>query len=331
MQNISLEESLRGITFGIILEDVADECLIETEIGQGWFFGRALQEERVHCSKIIRNINSLVSKMESLSALQERNVISTSAGTGTGFSFPAIENQEEWRYSVVRPGHDPILHTHKVTEALIISDAELTVRHWGSEMGGLLGIVRSRSIPYPVLDELGIAFEPRTIDLTEIKDCINLRGGLDEECFTAIPMALERYVGLGSLPRSDMKTLGYFGVIESLLSHAPQPNDSADSILRQLKRNLALIENRLAAEEKIGLSLGDGTKITTFISKLYSYRSDLAHGNNSTTSRDWLANKLGGGAGLRGDVCIDNFLRRLVRRVLKQALREPQLITDLKG
>jgi hypothetical protein len=31
------------------------------------------------------------------------------------------------------------------------------------------------------------------------------------------------------------------------------------------------------------------------------------------------------------DEGIDDFLRKLVRRILKQALREPQLFTDLKG
>jgi hypothetical protein len=329
MPILSLEDDLRGVAFGVILEDVAAAHLIETDIGQGWFFRKASQNERSNCKEIVGNINSLINPGMLPSEPQELEFIPDEQGSG--FKCTRIENPDEWRYFVVRPGDNPTLHTHKVTEALRISNAELTVEHWGVLNGGLRAIRSSLSVPYPTFNLSNHTIGTYNIDFDEVRECLNLRGSLDEDCFKPISIALIRFLSLGSLPRSDMKILGYFGVIESLLSHAPKSTDSADSISKQLKRNLILIENRLPDNEKTGLILNGEDPVSTVISKLYSYRSDLAHGNISTGSRDWLAQRLGIIEGINLDICIDDFLRTLVRRILKQALREPQLVTDLKG
>jgi hypothetical protein len=329
MPILSLEDDLRGVAFGVVLEDVAAPHLTETDIGQGWFFRKASPKERSDCKRVVGSINSLIKPMDFPSEPQELEFIPREQGSG--IDITQIKNPDDWRYFVVVPGDNPTLHTHQVTEALKISNAELTVEHWGQNMEGLNGIRGPISVPYPTFSLSGLEIETRHIDFDEVKECLNLRGSLDEDCFKPISMALIRFLSLGRLPRSDMKLLGYFGVIESLLSHAPKANDSADSISQQLKRNLILIENRLPDSEKIGQLLNDGTPDRAFITKLYSYRSDLAHGNISMSSRDKLAQKFGGIEGIHWDICIDNFLRTLVRRILKQALREPQLVTDLKG
>jgi hypothetical protein len=48
--------------------------------------------------------------------------------------------------------------------------------------------------------------------------------------------ATKRYWHLESIPeKSDMRTLGYFGILESLLTHKPDPKDPSDSIGRQIR------------------------------------------------------------------------------------------------
>lgn len=58
--------------------------------------------------------------------------------------------------------------------------------------------------------------------------------------------ALAQQLGqLKSLPHhSPLRFLGYFAVLESLLTHAPQPKDPYDSITRQVKKKLALLNRR---------------------------------------------------------------------------------------
>lgn len=329
MSKRNLSEDLKGVAFGIVLEDVVAEDLIETDIGQGWVFSKASQNEQSDCQKYVDRINSLVSSNDFPRRPQECDFVPNE--DGNGFTINPISTPNQWRYCVVRPSGNTTLNTHMLTEALRISNAELTVQHWGMQMESFRGFRSSSSVPYPTFELQAYDHKPQSIDFEELKECLDLRASLDEDRFKSISLALKRFLSLGSLPRSDMKVLGYFAVIEGLLSHSPKSNESADSISRQLKRNLILIENRLLTSELIGLSGKDGTQASKCITNLYSYRSELAHGNSSTTSKDKLAKNLGIKQGRDWEAGIDSFLRTLVRRILKQSLREPQLITDLKG
>ncbi|MBW6417306.1 HEPN domain-containing protein [Celeribacter sp. PS-C1] len=329
MSKNQLSNGLNGVAFGIVLEDVAAEHLVEVDIGQGWVFSKASQDEQLACRDYVNRINSLLSSNDFPKTPQECNFVPSE--DGNGFTINQISSPDEWRYCVVRPSSNATLQTHMVTEALRISNAELTVEHWGMEMGSFRGFRSSSSVPYPTFKLVDFDNRPKSIDFSELKECLDLRASLDEGRFRSISLALERFLSLGRLPRSDMKVLGYFSIIEGLLSHSPKSSESADSISRQLKRNLILIENRLPASEPIGLIGKDGTQPSKFISNMYSYRSDLAHGNSSTTTENALAKSLGIEKGPDRETGIDSFLRTLVRRILKQSLREPQLITDLKG
>lgn len=50
---------------------------------------------------------------------------------------------------------------------------------------------------------------------------------------------------LKALPhKSPLRFLGYFAILESLLTHAPMPTDPYDSITRQVKKKVALLNRR---------------------------------------------------------------------------------------
>jgi hypothetical protein len=140
---------------------------------------------------------------------------------------------------------------------------------------------------------------------------------------------------LQTIPPSLVKILGYFSLIESLLSHAPSPNDSIGSITRQLQRNLTFIHNRLSDGYNLGLNeFGDMTT-DKVISRLYSYRSMIAHGGTSTKDLDLLVEAHKKHEGKlwveTGSQWAERFIRRLIKRVLVYALREPNIVLDLKG
>ncbi|MFT4758349.1 MAG: hypothetical protein ACI9XO_001759 [Paraglaciecola sp.] len=116
---------------------------------------------------------------------------------------------------------------------------------------------------------------------------------------------------------SDFKLLSYFSVLESLLTH--KPKDSGDSITRQIKSKIPLINNRLSSPIDLKLFFDQGNE-DTIITKLYGLRSSIAHGERITKVEPILKSKL--------NVLV--FMEHIVKEFICQALLEPQLFTDLK-
>ena len=134
--------------------------------------------------------------------------------------------------------------------------------------------------------------------------------------------SLARRIGdLKSLPSlSSLIFLGYFGVLESLLTHNPKPSDPYDSITRQVKSKIALLNNRWTAKidyAPFGSAVPD--KVWT---KMYSYRSLLAHGGTADFSGEL--------ACLVSHAQALGLIKQTVKAVIRHALAEPQLLLDLR-
>ena len=127
---------------------------------------------------------------------------------------------------------------------------------------------------------------------------------------------------LDSLPyQSSLLFLGHFAILESLLTHAPNPKDTIDSITRQVKSKLALLDNRW--DPRLDYSKFKGAKPDAVWSKMYNYRSCLAHGSEPDFKGDLQ---------LLGDKFVAlKLLRQAVRAVLRVACGEPQLVVDLRN
>jgi len=126
---------------------------------------------------------------------------------------------------------------------------------------------------------------------------------------------------LKALPhQSPLRFLGYFAILESLLTHAPKLSDPYDSITRQVKKKLALLDHRWPA--KIDYTPFAGASTDTVWSKMYRYRSQLAHGGAPD-----FAGEL---ATLGSQKKALKLLNETVKAVIRQALTEPQLVVDLR-
>jgi hypothetical protein len=126
---------------------------------------------------------------------------------------------------------------------------------------------------------------------------------------------------LNSLPHdSPLRFLGYFGILEALLTHAPNPNDPYDSITRQVKKKIALLNNRW--KQRIDYGPFAGAEPETVWGKMYAFRSRLAHGDNPQLVKEL--------AVLGSYVQALSLLIETVKAVLRQALLEPQLVDDLR-
>ncbi len=131
-----------------------------------------------------------------------------------------------------------------------------------------------------------------------------------------------RFKVLGEISeRSEIKVIGYFSVIESLMTHAPELTEPMDSLTHQMKTKMNLLRKMFPRpmDYQNAFGVDDGDKVW---SKLYDYRGKLAHGDDADFEK-----------GLRLLKSRHNamaFLRETAKLLLLVALREPQLIADLK-
>jgi hypothetical protein len=127
---------------------------------------------------------------------------------------------------------------------------------------------------------------------------------------------------LMDLPRfSALQILGYFAVLESILTHAPNPDDRYDSITRQIKQKLALLNKR--SRPPLDYSAFSGLSHDKVWSKMYAYRSAIAHGATP--------NFVGELSALGKAENANVLISEAVMKTICQALEEPQLLADLRN
>ncbi len=126
---------------------------------------------------------------------------------------------------------------------------------------------------------------------------------------------------LKALPhKSPLRFLGYFAILESLLTHAPKPTDPYDSITRQVKKKVALLNRRW--DKALDYTPFDGATPETIWSKMYTYRSLVALGGTTRFTGELRA--------LGNHENALKLVKETVKSVLRYALDDPQLLLDLR-
>lgn len=124
------------------------------------------------------------------------------------------------------------------------------------------------------------------------------------------------------LPRitgyNELICLGLFSIIESVLTHNPKFN--SDSIGHQIRTKVKLLSNRF--DSKIDYSIYQSVPLDTLWKKLYDYRSRIAHGGKIDFGNEFQV--------LISAYDTQIFLNNFLKTLLRNALTEPQLYTDLK-
>jgi hypothetical protein len=134
---------------------------------------------------------------------------------------------------------------------------------------------------------------------------------------------LARQLGfLKGLPYSaPVRFLGYFAILESILTHAPNPNDPYDSITRQVKKKLMLLNRRF--QPTLDYAAFGNAGHEKIWKAMYTYRSRIAHGDSVTFKGSELSL-------LKNHEATLSLLKATVKALLRQALVEPQLLLDLR-
>ena len=144
-----------------------------------------------------------------------------------------------------------------------------------------------------------------------------------EEDIVGLKNAMRQFAQLDEIPKdSPLRFLGYMSILESMLSHAPKQTDPYDSLTRQIRQKMLLIGRRSCLPipyEK----LDQNTDPRTLWTRLYEYRSKIAHGGTVDFSGKLQC--------LRNSSAALDFILYTTVAVMRQALEEPELIADLKA
>jgi hypothetical protein len=245
-------------------------------------------------------------------------------GKGNGYRLVSLP-REEWKYLVLDyEGRNDALRP--VAEVLAISMCPLRfdlvilekMTGDGREYFGMLSgpeddWQRECYLPEPtILDDLG---------MVDIRECFELKSALDGMRHEGIARAMALYTKISAQRISEFMVLAYFSVIEMLLTHQPGDREIGDSIRHQLQTKIPLLEARMPA--RIDYSDFAPAPPRKVWDMLYTFRSAVAHGNHI----DWGKSL----KGLKSQQSAMDFLQEATRGILRQALREPDLVTSLKA
>ena len=253
------------------------------------------------------------------------------SGTASGSILP---NPEEWRHAVIECTDKNILFWN-VNLAFSISNADLRMGFICFENNGY----STPFLEFPMLNvrnPLGAMFVdhklPSVNDLPEIRQNISyVLSNITMDFPSEIRKIIHMFASLDNLPDSSpFKVLGYFSVIEGLLSHSPQNSDRMDSIQRQLIRNINLLNNRLKKiDREIIFSIFGETKPEKVLTRFYAYRSAIAHGGKVESPIDDI-NKIRIGSEKTDHLWVHDWLRNMTKKLILAAIVEPELVNDLK-
>lgn len=229
---------------------------------------------------------------------------------------------EQWRYTVLR-----FTGTNAVPFALATASL-LTSKQLEVGVDVTLGTMRSISPGFSLrfietaMQDDGAFLHLDEADLADLAD-VHARFARHDESVYPLRRIVSDFGELRALPRhSHWPFLGYFALLETMLTHQPRQSDPYESLTRQVRTKMTLLTRRFRTPLAFD-DFGD-TPPETVWSKLYALRSRIAHG----AQPDFTSGELR----LLGDMTkATRFVWGATWRVMRQALDEPALLADLKN
>jgi hypothetical protein len=146
---------------------------------------------------------------------------------------------------------------------------------------------------------------------------------VEDEAKTAVVRIFDDFVALSAGERyGHLPLLGLFAAIEALITH--DPHEFGDSLNHQLSTKMPLLMRRFKQPINIAEYFQADCGPARAWKLLYDVRSRFAHGGVPIFTKGKLQQ-------LRDFHSVFGFVRASTKRLLIQALEEPQLIFDLKS
>lgn len=230
--------------------------------------------------------------------------------------------EEEWKYYVISffGSNETVAHLEQAI-ALLGLDYKIgftVINHRGNR-----GLICHTDRLFRALEENRMGERMVQATAAGIEQVSEVYQGLcshDAEVLDVSRIANE-LLSLETLPQySELRFLAHFSMLESLLTHKPKPSDPSDSITRQVKQKIKLLNNRW--RPPIDYFGFPGVQPDRVWGAMYSYRSSLAHGDKPDFKRDLKC--------LVSAKNASDLLAATLKAVARYALIEPRLVLDLK-
>jgi len=245
---------------------------------------------------------------------------------GGGLTYPHLP-EAEWRYYVISfRGSNDKIRDIEYSASLLEDDLTLGltfIRVPGLSAGGVMsqmaqvGAFFADHVGMPTVKCIGNS------ELAQIGGNYQLITSFDKEHYPNVSRAVSDFFETNMITnRSLVKVLSYFAIIESLLTHPPDPADTIGSLTHQIATKMSLLTKRF--ERTVSFSsffpkLADPEKAWK---KLYGYRGTIAHGGRPDFGGKFLP--------LVNTDAVRLFLKKNVKLLLLYALKEPEFLADLQ-
>lgn len=308
-KNISKREN----NFTFILDVLDVKCNLPITILPEHIFKKA---EPIQV-KAIQEFSQNTHKMGLPCSPYEHEIVKNKSGS---FSWKPLKFKKDWKYYIIQfKGFND-----KIGDLEYISNLSTLGLSFGFTALGKHGLISNPISLVNYLFFAPISHSPKVVTETSLKELGKLYKDFKkiEKQHPEIKRSVQIFHSINSVPKSsDFQILGLFITIESLLTHAPAPNDPTDSLGRQIKSKIPLINHRvdkpISHEKHFGKINEDN-----LWKKLYGYRSSVAHGNMPDFTN---VLKI-----LKNNRTVYNYLYQVTKMLLRQALIEPKLFNDLK-
>lgn len=219
------------------------------------------------------------------------------------------------------------LTLHRVLEASVLTSCELEagidihVNVAGFKFGFSFGSQQRILEEVKHNDECLLAL--KLSDLEELR-CVFAKFQQHQDEGIGLLPALRQFRELHAIPiSSPLRFLGYMAILESLITHQPNPKDPYDSLTRQVRQKMLLLGRRTHLKLPYE-RFGPDCKKDKVWTAIYHYRSAIAHGASADFSSKELR-ILGGASQALG------FVRASTVAVMRHTLDEPELVSDLRA
>lgn len=293
---------------------------------QNYVFRKAKPEE------ITRLKESLVSVSSRQSPLGKRDYIyefdtrfhETEDITSTNI-IKTQREEKDYLYWVIEY-QESNFHIHKMEEAILLlsNSFELgfSLDFRGNTSFGSSHYMESK---YRDMERSYFKYLPTTVHVNEIKQIPLICDLFDNvrEQYKLVDAAIQNYKALKFIDNnSSLIFVGYFSIIESLVTHPPRLHESLDSISHQLTNKITLLAKMFERNIIYSDYFDPKAKDETIWKKLYSYRSNIAHGNKVDFNSDLQI--------LKSKENIQLFLVEVIKNLILLSLKKPEFLSDLK-
>jgi hypothetical protein len=303
--------------FSHIMDSIEITAKLPFEIVPNHWLRKAEKKEIEEIKGVITTQNAL----QNPAILYEFEHIESRKDSG-GYNMLPPEN---WRYYVISFDKDNS-QLRKIEYAFNLAKNDISLGYiFFTGMVGAVGydlslISNFYADRYMLVNQTKIIGED---EIKEINNYYNLIVGLDIERYKNVSRAIEEFHRTKCITnRSAFKIFSYFAIIECLLTHSPLPSDITDSTTRQITGKMCLLSKRFQRDVHYKSFFPKIDELEKVWRKLYSFRSNIAHGENTDFKKEFLV--------LNSRDNIRLFLMENIKLLLLYTLKDPEFVADLQ-